>query len=294
MRAVRNGAVRLTNRPAKASSMVRAGDGCGIVADIFGELRKSYDYRALTVLHRDDDVIAAVKPAGLIVHPLGVLTKGAFTDLLKRRVGAPVHVTHRLDRLTSGVLIGTFSPQIASRVEDSFIAGKVRKRYLALVVGQVPWESQHVTNMLGRDLESSIRLKRAVVKSDGKRAETEFIVRERFGSHTLVEARPRTGRTHQIRVHLDEMGFPIVRDKLYGPDFDEEYFETGVGNLTPYLEDWHGLHAWNIALPHPVTGEPLEVNAPLDGPMASRLEELRSSERCRNASGEHEMGDPTE
>jgi len=273
-RAVARGAVRLSCRPAKPSSGLHGGEVCLVDPSLFEAHRRILAATDLEILHRDEAIVVVNKPPGLLVHPLGTLTRGALTCLLRARLQTEIHLVHRLDRLTSGVMVAALSRADSVPLDEQFREGVPRKTYLALAEGAPPWDARSLDVPRGPAVGSPIRIKMAVTER-GKPSRTAFRVVERFDGYVLVECRLETGRTHQIRVHLAHLGHPIHRDKLYGSAPDHEYFETGVGNLTPFFDDWQGLHAWRLSFLHPRTGERMQFEAPLRGPMAFMVDELR-------------------
>ena len=223
--------------------------------------------RTFDVLFEDQDMLAISKPAGLPVHATARFHQNTLTAVLRERfAGQQVpQLAHRLDRETSGLMLLGRTPAAGAALKASFRRREVRKRYLALVHGSPPTEGE-IDLPLGPDVISGIRVKMAVIPG-GQPAQTRFITLQTRGDVSLVEAWPRTGRQHQIRAHLAAQGYPVVGDKLYGPDpgLFLEYLETG---WTPALAQRlplprHALHAHTATLPHPRTGEELNLTCPL-------------------------------
>jgi 23S rRNA pseudouridine1911/1915/1917 synthase len=205
------------------------------------------------------------KPAPLLCHPTDKIQNNTVTSVLQRQFpGLRLHLAHRLDRETSGVLLLAKDPRTARRLAACFIDRLVKKEYLALVSGEVSWRRKTVDAPLGKEgLE--IKVRQAI--GAGAAARTEFERLTRGAGISLVRARPLTGRLHQIRVHLAHLGHPVLGDKLY----------TGKGEL--YMKavrktldeaDWaelgaprQMLHAQRLRLPHPATGQELSLAAPL-------------------------------
>ena len=205
----------------------------------------------LRVLYEDDDIVALDKPAGLIVHP-GAGTAGATTlveGLLATRDLPPSDdpvrpgIVHRIDKETTGVLVVAKTPQALDALKRQFAARTVEKQYLAWISGVLDEEEGRIEAPVGRDPRSPRRM---TVLADGRPAETEFRVLARGANRTFVLIRPRTGRTHQIRVHFRYIGHPVIGDSLYG------------GPRAPALL----LHAWTLSVQHPVSGERLTFAAP--------------------------------
>jgi len=212
----------------------------------------------LTVLHRDDALVAVAKPSGLLVHRGWGTDRVVALGLVRDLVGRRVHPVHRLDRGTSGVLLFALDKDAARALGAAFAAGEVGKRYLALVRGVAPD---------GGVVDSPVP-----VRPKGPRAEahTEFrLVEALSGTQpracSLVEARPRTGRLHQVRRHLKHAGHPVLGDANYGKGALNRAFaaEYGLRRLA--------LHAWRLAVPHPTTGERLELTAPVPADLGEPL-----------------------
>jgi 23S rRNA pseudouridine1911/1915/1917 synthase len=171
-------------------------------------------------------------------------------------------IVHRLDVGTSGLLLVAKDDRTHQELVRLLRAREVRREYLALVRGSPPHDRFGVEAPLGRR-----RARVTVQRTAGVEAATDFEARERLPGATLVVARPRTGRTHQIRVHLAAVGHPIVGDAAYGGGGADA---RRLGLHRPFL------HAWRLALRHPVTGQPLEVEDPLPGDLQDALERARA------------------
>jgi len=199
----------------------------------------------LRVLHRDDRLVVVDKPSGLAVHPGWSGDEVTALHRVRDAIGQWVYPVHRLDRGTSGALLFALDPEAARVLCDAFEGGRIDKRYLALVRGVTP-EALAIDHPIPR-------------KEGGPRvpALTEF-VRVWHGNHvSLVEARPRTGRLHQIRRHMKHISHPLIGDANYGKGaLNREYRERfGLMRLA--------LHASRLSFPHPVSGEPIVVEAGL-------------------------------
>lgn len=205
---------------------------------------------ALEILYRDDAVVAVNKPAGLLVHRGWDNDRVVAMTLARDQVGQHVFPVHRLDRPTSGVLVFALSPAVAAALQAQFVAGTVEKRYVALVRGVMP---------------AAVTLDHPVPReADGPRVDavTDFGRLAVFERFSLVQARPRTGRTHQIRRHLKHLSHPIVGDVRYGKgDINRLFRERfGLHRLA--------LHAVELRLAHPLAGTPLCLRAPLPPALA--------------------------
>lgn len=218
----------------------------------------------LTILHHDEHLVAIAKPAGLLVHrsALDAHEERFALQLLRDQLGQPVWPVHRLDKGTSGVLLFALHAEAASRLGQAFDTGAVAKRYLALVRGW-PAESEGlIEHALARDPERASAGQPLLPARTAwrclARAEWPLQIDPRFANSrfALLEARPETGRRHQIRRHLKHIAHPIIGDATYGkgPLNRAVAAHLGLARL------W--LHALDIRIPHPATGEPLLVEAP--------------------------------
>ena len=214
---------------------------------------------ALSILFRDESLIAVDKPAGLAVHRGWAREPDVAMVRLRDQIGARVFPVHRLDRATSGVLLFTLSPEMAARVCESFAKGKTRKTYLALVRG-VPPEEILVDHPLppGED-----------TRAPRVSAQTRVIRHEVFGRYSLVEARPLTGRLHQVRRHLKHISCPLIGDVNYGKGEHNRLFRERYGLHRLFL------HATRLCLPHPAQGANLDITSPLPADLEAVLRALR-------------------
>lgn len=214
------------------------------------------------ILHEDPDVVAVDKPPGVLAvrGRLGE-KEPSLVDRLGRDRGEKLFVVHRIDRGTSGVLIFARSPEAHRAMSESFASGKVEKSYLALVRGEPPLPELLVDVALVAARRGKARP--ASKGEAGKPSVTVFRVIERFPGFALIEAEPKTGRSHQIRVHLKYVGFPLAVDSAYA---GVEQILRGELGLEPAKEVFLGrtpLHARRVRLPHPTTGDPLTIEAPM-------------------------------
>lgn len=189
------------------------------------EVRVDYDLRELEhipdielpVLYEDNDVVAINKPAGILSHSKGAFNPEAtVASWLRNRLhglsGERAGIVHRLDRATSGVMICAKAPKALTWLQKQFSERKAKKTYFAVVAGVMPHGHAIIDMPIGRNPN---RPQTFHVHADGKAAQTEYWVRSTDGVHTLLELQPRTGRTHQLRVHLHAIGHPITGDQLY-------------------------------------------------------------------------------
>lgn len=222
----------------------------------------------LDVRFEDDHLAVVVKPAGVATHPTANRRTGTLVNRLRgmgmrlSSIGAPLRpgIVHRLDVGTSGVLVVAKDDATHRALAGLLRRHEVERRYLALVRGRVEHDRFVVEAPLGR------RGARIVVHTgSGRAAETAFEVRARFDRATFLEAAPRTGRTHQIRVHLAAIGHPILGDRRYGGGGADA---AALGLHRPFL------HAWRLSFAHPVTGARVEVEAPVPSDLEEALRRL--------------------
>lgn len=203
------------------------------------------------VVHEDDDLLVVDKPAGLVCHPTKNGEMSSLIGRVRLHLGhADGRLVNRLDRETSGLVVIAKSAAVAGELGRLFSGSAVHKTYWAVVDGHVGTDELAMTGPLGNDDESPVAIK-ARVRDDGAVAETQARVLQRWTRdshrHTLLEVSPRTGRKHQIRIHLAHAGYPIVGDKLYGDD-EQRYLRFVVGAMTPddvqsLRVTCHALHA---------------------------------------------------
>lgn len=223
------------------------------------------------VLYEDDWIVAVDKPPGLLMHSTGQKWAYGLVGLAREaRPGCAIDLSHRLDRETSGVVVLTKTAEANRRMKELFQLRQVGKTYVAIVRGSPEWEETRCDAPLGHPPESEVELRRGHVPG-GDAARTRFKVLRRMEGTTLVGCKPLTGRTHQIRAHLEVLGFPILGDKLYGqPDQvflahiregDTEAVRRAIGFPR------HCLHARAITFPHPASGQAVRIVAPLPADM---------------------------
>ena len=270
-RLVQQGMVAVNGAACRASQGVRPGDVIVVTVPPPTPLDLTPEAIPIPIVYEDDDLMVVDKPAGLTVHPApGHPSHTLVNALLALRpnlsgIGGTQRpgIVHRLDKDTSGLMLVAKHDAAHHSLAAQLQQRRVRKRYLALVWGCPRPETGTVDAPIARHPADR---KRMAVVPGGREAATHYAVLERFPEASLVEARPVTGRTHQIRVHLVSLGCPLVGDALYGP-------------RKTALVTRHFLHAASLAFRLPSTGEPLEVSAPLPPDLQAALETLRNSSR---------------
>lgn len=232
----------------------------------------------VSVLWSDKALLAVNKPPGISnVHDGNRPDEADLPCLLEREYGALLPV-HRLDRDTSGVIVLARDEDVHLALSEQFETRAVEKVYHALVVGNPSWDERTVSAPL---LVDGDRRHRTLIDAErGKPAVTHVRVLDGLKRHALIEATPETGRTHQIRVHLLSLGFPVAVDELYGDGkpiylsaLKPGYRRSARGEELPLIGRL-ALHAFRLTLTHPVTGEPLHLEAPYPKDFAAMLKQL--------------------
>ena len=250
----------------RPSDIVKAGEIVLLVRENFQEPQVPLHF---DVLADDGAVLAVDKPPGLPMHPTASYHKHTLSQLLRQRyAGEPFApaIAHRLDRETSGVVLCGRTPAAERALKMAFEAHRVRKTYLAIVRGELERDSMCIELPMAPARGGLHVLMQ--VDREGSPAYTELRVLERRNGHTLLALEPRTGRQHQLRVHLSAIGHSIVGDKLYGPEREAPFLQYIDSGMTPELRDTLGherqaLHAHSVSFAHPTTGAPTTISAPL-------------------------------
>ncbi len=236
----------------------------------------------VTVVHEDADLLIVDKPAGLVVHPSHGHAGGTLVNALLAHAGpggfggiAGVQrpgIVHRLDRDTSGLLMVARTDAAQHSLMAQLKARRIKKTYLALVLGEVAAEVGRIEAPIGRDAKHRTRM---AVVPDGRASTTGYRVRERFAGWTLLELDLVTGRTHQIRVHLEAIGHPVAGDPVYGTGTSRKGPRPGPGGAP--LERLF-LHAWRLQLTSPSDGSLIRAEAPLPVELERVLDGLRAGD----------------
>jgi 23S rRNA pseudouridine1911/1915/1917 synthase len=261
------GYVTVNDRAAKAGLKLNAGDRVEVVMPPPSPSPLSPEAMPLKILYEDADLLVVDKPAGLTVHPAtghpGHTLLNAilahFPHLADMGDSLRPGVVHRLDRDTSGVMLVAKNSAAQLNLAEQFKSRSVTKAYLVLVKGHLTPERGIIEADIGR--HPSDRKRMAVVRQ-GREARTEYTVVKYLDNYTLLEVRPQTGRTHQIRVHLAAIGFPVVGDAVYGVE-------------SPHLSRQF-LHAYKLGFRLPSTGEYVEFTSELPEDLERALREIQA------------------
>jgi 23S rRNA pseudouridine1911/1915/1917 synthase len=216
----------------------------------------------------DEHLLVVDKPAGLVVHPARGHREGTLSQMLTDTVGGVAGgdpdrpgIVHRLDRDTSGLLVVARSEEAHRLLQEALRKRLIEREYIALVEGLPPARTGTIEAPIGR--HPRIRTRMAVGGTASREARTHFTLERSLSGVSLLRLRLDTGRTHQIRVHLQAIGHPVCGDPEYGT--------AGMLGLTRQF-----LHATRLAFPHPITGEPVEVNSPLPEDLLEALEQAET------------------
>jgi len=217
-----------------------------------------------TVPYEDEHLLVVDKPAGLVVHPARGHWTGTLAQALAGRAAGGEEgragIVHRLDRETSGLLVVARSEEAHRRLKDLISSRLVEREYLALVLGRPPARSGTIDAPIGRDRRDRVR--NSTDTDTPREARTHFTIERALPETTLLRVRLETGRTHQIRVHLEAIGHPVVGDPEYG----------GTASGPDLGLERQFLHAARLAFTHPFTGEPVDVTSPLPPDLQQALD----------------------
>ncbi len=280
---IKSGLALVNNKPEKPGYKVKLGEAISL--DL--PERKIHDVLPeqipLSILYEDTHIIVLNKPPGLVVHPAPGNYTGTLVNALLYHYGSlpsrgagtegdareRAGIVHRLDKDTSGVMVVARTQEALRSLSMQFKDRVVKKLYIALVAGVIKKGSGTIEVGLGRHMKD--RKKISVHTNKAREAVTSFTVKERYPKATLVEVEIKTGRTHQIRVHLAHIGYPVLGDRVYGGGKASTYGETIITRQM--------LHAESLSLLHPDTGIPMTFIAPPPADMAMVIEKLRKMKR---------------
>ena len=264
-----SGQVTVNDKAVKANYKLALGDNIRVTVEEAVPSEVKAEDIPLAVLYEDNDVVVINKPRGMVVHPAAGNYSGTLVNaLLKHCEGLSgingvirPGIVHRLDKDTSGVMVAAKTDQAHHSLARQIKDRSASRKYIAIVHGNIKEEQGVINAPIGR--HQADRKKMAVVFTNSKEAITHFHVLERFSDYTVVECRLKTGRTHQIRVHMAHIGFPVVGDPKYGPA--KRHFSISG----------QALHSAELSFVHPVNGEALCFTAPLPDDMATIIDHLR-------------------
>ena len=264
----------VNGRPADARTRVKPKDSVSYTAPR-NEPAVATD---ISVLWEDEHLLVVNKPAPLPVHSDGVFITNTLINIMRQRTHNPaLNLGHRLDRETSGVLALAKTKTVTAKLMAAFDDSSLEKWYLAVVRGKAGFTEQLVRGGMGHDPASKLDLRQKLYPqgtADTKESATRFVVKEVLKDFTLLACQPLSGRTNQIRVHLESLGLPLAGDKLYGRtddfylDFVKHVKAGGGQDFEGKVEHpRHLLHAWKLGLRHPMTGERMLWEAPMPSDM---------------------------
>lgn len=260
-----SGKVKVNGLVPSEKQPLRAGDEVAYTTNTWEEPEVKKNYR---VIYEDKSLFVVSKPAPLPVHAVGAYFQNTLMYLLRqdRPEAEHFHLVHRLDSETSGIILlvkrKELIPPLQKQWEES-----VQKTYRTIVFGRFEKDELTVNAPLGPKEGSEIRMKQGINRTKGKEAVTQFKLLERKGGFSMVEAMPQTGRLHQIRAHLEHLGYPIVGDKIYSGG-DEAFLHFYEHDFDDWLRERvllprAALHAFKLEFTHPVTEERLAFEDPL-------------------------------
>lgn len=249
--------ILVNDKSEKVSYKVQANDNISIDVPEAKETKLKAQEIPLDIIYEDNDIIVVNKPKGMVVHPANGNPDGTLVNAILAicknslsGIGGELRpgIVHRLDKDTSGLIIVAKNDKAHINMSEQIKERNVKKTYIALVRGNVPEEEATINMPIGRSTKD--RKKMAVTKN-GKQAITHFKVLKRYSKYTLLEIKIETGRTHQIRVHMAEIGYPVVGDAVYSNGKNEFGIEGQM------------LHAYKLKFMHPITNKHMELTAPL-------------------------------
>lgn len=274
------GAVLVDGRQLRAKEKVLGGEQVEVTARLEADTRVAPEAHPLAVVHEDRALFVIDKPAGMVVHPGAGNPRHTLQNALlaldpKLALVPRAGLVHRLDKDTSGLLVVARTPEAHARLVAAMAEREIERTYLAICCGAMTGGGT-IDAPIGRHRSQRTRMS---VRSDGREAVTHYRIVKRYRAHTFVRVQLETGRTHQIRVHLAHVGYPIVGDPLYAgrrrlPAGCSPPLAAALGAFPR-----QALHATRLALAHPTTGRALEWEAPIPEDMAQLLAALDQEQR---------------
>ena len=274
------GAVKVDGRQMRGKDKVLGGEQVEIAARLEADDRVAAEAQPLAVVHEDRALFVINKPPGMVVHPGAGNPRHTLQNALlaldpKLALVPRAGLVHRLDKDTSGLLVVARTPEAHARLVAALAEREIERSYIAICTG-VMTGGGTVDAPIGRHRAQRTRM---AVRNDGREAVTHYRVIQRYRAHTLVRVQLETGRTHQIRVHLAHIGYPIIGDPVYA---GRRRLPAGCSPaLTAALGAFprQALHAAHLALAHPMTGRRLEWEAPLPEDMARLIAVLEEDQQ---------------
>ena len=272
-RLIANGKVLVNGKTVKSSYKIQEGDKIEVEEEIPVEVSLKAQEIPLDIIYEDNDIIVVNKPKGMVVHPANGNPDGTLVNAIMAickdslsGIGGEIRpgIVHRLDKDTSGIIIVAKNDKAHINLSEQIKNHKVKKTYIALVRGIVKENEATINMPIGRSEKD--RKKMAVTKK-GKEAITHFKVLQRYDNYTLLQVNIETGRTHQIRVHLSQIGYPIVGDEVYSNGKNEWNVKGQC------------LHAKSLEFTHPITGEKMYLEAKLPEYFENMLKDLENRKR---------------
>src|ERR1043166_6642827 len=279
-RLIEDGDVLVGGKLAKPSLKVRANDEIEIELTASPAETFTPENIPINVAYEDDDLIAVNKPAGMVIHPAAGISQGTLANALAFHFArlstvagaARPGVVHRLDKGTSGLLVVAKTEAAHEHLANQFRARTVFKSYIALVHGQVLQRKGQIDQPIARDPRNRVRM--AVIRA-GRPSLSLYRIREAFARFTLLDVELKTGRTHQIRVHLGWMKHPVVGDEVYGGGRDKTIADAVIRRCVAKL-DRQFLHSAELGFRHRKTGEWVKFESPLPDELSELLDMIRS------------------
>jgi 23S rRNA pseudouridine1911/1915/1917 synthase len=273
--------VLVNGRSAKSSQKLHENDDIEVELVSSPSVTFAPEDIPLTVVYEDSDLIVVNKPAGLVVHPAAGIHSGTLANALAfhfqhlSRQGGAIRpgIVHRLDKDTSGLLVAAKTELAHEKLADQFRAREVFKSYVALVHGVMETDSGRIDQPIARDPRNRTRM--AVIRA-GRGAVSLYTTRRRYDRFTLLDVELKTGRTHQIRVHLSWLKHPVVGDEVYGEGRDKTVRDPKVKAQIRKLGR-HFLHAEQLGFRHPTTGKSVKFSAPIPKELEALVATLESS-----------------
>lgn len=272
--------VLIGQKPIKPSTKISEGDVVEVTLPEPEPLDLTAEDLGIKLLYEDESIAVVDKPAGMSVHPGAGIKSGTLVNALLYActdlsgIGGKIRpgIVHRLDKDTSGVMVVAKNDSAHNSLVEQFKGRDVKKKYLAIVLGNIKGDSGVIESEIGR--HPTNRIKMSSNTKAGRESVTLWKVLERYGKAALVEAEPKTGRTHQIRVHFSESGYPLLADKVYGHKKPKD----DVIKRASKIMGRQALHARELGFTHPATGEQMTFEAPVPEDMEKALEFLKHSE----------------